>query len=111
MVTATNVQSERKKLDIEVLMAYTIPLVFSLKKENLYKHVLYQQQTVEIIPNSEYSVINIAYAKLWHPSKNWLSLTQLFCEAGHSSLVPECQQPVLGCFVRTRLFCAMVVSA
>ena len=94
-----------------MLMAYIVPFVLSVKKENLHQHVLYQRQTVDIIPNSVYSLINIANAKLWYHSKNWLSLTQLFCEAGHSSLVPECQQPMLECFLRMRLFCVMVVLA
>lgn len=76
-------------------MAYTVPLGFLVEKENSYKHVLYQRQTVDIIPNSEEPPINTANAKPSYPSKNWLSSTQLICEAGHSSLVPEHQRCVL----------------
>lgn len=79
-----------------------------------HKHAVHMlvvyQQVVGIIPDSEYSLIKIANAKLWYPSKNWLSLVQLLCEAGHSSLVPQCQQPTLECFIRMRLFRAMVLS-
>lgn len=68
-----------------------------------HKHAVHMlvvyQQVVGIIPDSEYSLIKIANAKLWYPSKNWLSLVQLLCEAGHSSLVPQCQQPTLECFI------------
>lgn len=72
-----------------MLKVYIVPLVLLVKNKQTTHLSVYciNDKTVNITPNSEYSIINIANVKPWYPSKNCLSSTQLLYEAGQTALL------------------------